>query len=61
MVPREVVPHMEVASGVKAVPVMVNMNPAPPALTTDGVRLVMTGGDGLTVKKAVFEKPTWGL
>lgn len=52
---------MAVASGVKAVPLMVSMNPAPPAVTEEGVRLVMAGGDGLIVYKTVLEKPTVGV
>ena len=61
MVPREVVPHVEVASGVKAVPLTVIMNPAPPAVTELGFRLVMAGGAGLMVKKAICESPMPGL
>lgn len=45
-----VVPHIVVTSGVMAVPVMVNMNPAPPAVIEEGLRLVMAGGAGLMVK-----------
>ena len=55
--PREVVPHLEVASGVKAVPVMVSMNPAPPAVTEEGLRLVMAGGAGLMVKGIEGDQP----
>lgn len=44
-----VVPHMEVAAWVSAVPLMVNMNPAPPAVTGAGLRPVMVGDASLMV------------
>src|ERR1035438_7734280 len=54
---REVVPHdTVVASGAKAVPVMVNENPAPPALIEEGARLVMASGAGTIVKPNLFDQ-----
>ena len=51
-------PHNTVvASGAKAVPVMVNENPGPPALTEVGVRLVMASVAGMMVKPIADVQP----
>jgi hypothetical protein len=57
VVPREAVPHMEVAAEVKAVPLMVSINPAPPAVTEAGVRLVIVGSAGLMAMTAEADQP----
>src|ERR1035438_7295820 len=55
---REVVPHdTVVASGAKSVPVMVIENPAPPALTEAGARLVMAAGARQMAKADIFDQP----
>jgi hypothetical protein len=57
MVSKGVVPQVVVASGVKAVPMMVNINPALSAVAEDGDRLVMAGGEGFMVKETEFDPP----
>ncbi len=53
----EVEPHKTVEAAVKLVPLMVSVYPAPPTTTIEGLRLVMVGADGLTVKVAAGETP----
>ena len=52
-----VAPHEEVVAAVKFVPLMVSVKAAPPATAMAGLRLVMEGGGGLTVKAAPAEVP----
>jgi hypothetical protein len=51
---------MEVAPGVKAVPVMVIVPPPLPAVAEAGLILVMVGGAGLIAKKAAGDQPLPG-
>lgn len=49
--------HVVVEAGVKAVPLMVIMKPAPPALSVAGERLVMAGEAESTMKVAEGDQP----
>ena len=48
---------MAVEVVVKTLPVMVSMNPAPPAVTEEGLRLEMAGVAGLMVMLVEFDQP----
>ena len=57
IVPREVVPHMAAVAGVKAVPVIVSMKPALPAVIEEGLRLAMVGGAEVMAKETADDQP----
>lgn len=52
-----VAPQFAVAVVVKFVPLMVSVKSSPPAIAEAGLRLVMAGAGGLTVKVAAGETP----